>query len=78
MITYDQGTRCVICVKNALVQKDMSTDKPVLDAVDGASTAVVVFEGNGLCAHHLHARLTEDSLEAYLAEIERQNSGRRS
>jgi hypothetical protein len=78
MNTLDQGTKCIFCVKKALVNQDMSTSGPVQDGVNAAKTAVVVMDGQSMCVEHLHERLTEDSMEAYIAAIERHNSGRRS
>jgi hypothetical protein len=77
MNTLDQGTKCIICVKKSLIEKDMSTSGPVQTGVDGAKSAVVTMDGQSLCVEHLHERLTEDSMDAYMASIERLNSGRR-
>lgn len=70
--------KCITCVQLSLVNKDMSTPRPVQDGVDGALDSVVVYEGNSLCVIHLHERMQCNSLAEYTADVEKAVSGRRN
>ncbi len=69
--------KCAVCVMHSLKGKDHSTAEPVQQGVDGAKTAVVTIDGQSLCVEHLHERLTFGAMQEYLADVERQVSGRR-
>jgi len=49
--------KCIVCVHNGLKNKDASTAAPVQAAVDDATTAVAVINGQSLCVNHIHERM---------------------
>ena len=60
-----EGIKCVRCVFLSLDSKDMSTDRPVQEGVDGAKAAVVIYRGDALCVEHFHERMQDDMGAAY-------------
>lgn len=46
--------KCVVCIERSLDMKDISTERPFQEGVDGAKTAVTVKDGQALCVTHLH------------------------
>jgi len=46
--------KCVVCIERSLNNKDISTERPFQEGVDGAKTAVTVKDGQALCVSHLH------------------------
>ena len=70
--------KCVICVLLSTNGKDMSTAAPIQAGVDGAETAVAVYDGLSLCVNHLHERQQSSAFSDFMSDVERQISGRRS
>jgi len=61
-VNHVNGLKCVICVNRALHDKDIKTVQPVIDAIEEAPAATIVFQGTSFCAKHYHEHMVNLSI----------------